>query len=363
MGTTSNDEAARIRVLVEYDTRHGLYVDLAANVHKLLEQLLAQRGLVAHSITSRCKGRESLERKLKKPNRSYAALDDITDITAIRITTYFAEDVDAAAEVVASEFIVDESASIDKRAYDDPDRFGYQSLHYVVTISETRSQLAEWARFDGIRFEIQVRTILQHAWAEIEHDLGYKSPRSIPVHVRRRFSRVAGLLELADSEFSEIRRTLDAYSASVSHEIEVDPSAVSINSLSLTALVDSDSAVASIDSEVAKIHGATVDKTGDGYVSYLLAPIEFLGINSIEELEARAREHKELAVKISSYWLNDQNFGTGYAFSKGIGIYYLALAMLWSERDVEKIRGFFSSIVKEPASNNEMTEKLLAFVP
>ena len=58
------------------------------------------------------------------------------------------------------------------------------------------------------RFEIQLRTALQHAWAEVEHDLGYKVDDAVPEAIRRRFSRVAGLLEIADQEFVSIRRQL-----------------------------------------------------------------------------------------------------------------------------------------------------------
>src|SRR5262249_19774054 len=53
--------------------------------------------------------------------------------------------------------------------------------------------------------EIQVRTVLQHAWAEIQHDIQYKSVTTIPVAIRRRFMALAGLLEIADREFQAIQ--------------------------------------------------------------------------------------------------------------------------------------------------------------
>ena len=65
--------------------------------------------------------------------------------------------------------------------------------------------LPEYARYDGLKAEIQVRTILQHAWAEIEHDIQYKSVEVIPTPIRRRFMALAGLLEIADREFQTIQ--------------------------------------------------------------------------------------------------------------------------------------------------------------
>lgn len=84
----------------------------------------------------------------------------------------------------------------------EPDRFGYCSVHYVVEMSQKRLNLYEHQAYEGLKCEIQIRSVLQHAWAEIEHDLGYKSEIAIPKRIRRNFSRLAGLLEIADKEIS-----------------------------------------------------------------------------------------------------------------------------------------------------------------
>ena len=78
-------------------------------------------------------------------------------------------------------------------------RWGYASRHLLVGV-EGEQQPAS----------IQVRTVLQHAWAEFEHDIRYKG--SIPAEhapdLDRRFTLAAGLLELADREFTAIRERL-----------------------------------------------------------------------------------------------------------------------------------------------------------
>jgi len=84
-------------------------------------------------------------------------------------------------------FKLDPTHSMDKRLSSDPAIFGYASVHFVVEFRPDMLKLSEYALFDKMKCEIQVRTILQHAWAEIEHDIVYKSQRDIHSRVRRRF--------------------------------------------------------------------------------------------------------------------------------------------------------------------------------
>jgi hypothetical protein len=85
------------------------------------------------------------------------------------------------------------------------ERLGYQSVHYLVRLGSNRKRLPEYRRFDGLVAEVQVRTVMQHAWAEIEHDIRYKSKSAIPLAISRRFMTLAGLLEIADREFQAIQ--------------------------------------------------------------------------------------------------------------------------------------------------------------
>jgi putative GTP pyrophosphokinase len=80
-----------------------------------------------------------------------------------------------------------------------------RAIHYLVKINPDRTRLAEYESFSNAIVEIQVRTILQHAWAEIEHDIQYKSATTIPSEIRRRFMSLAGMLEIADREFQTIQ--------------------------------------------------------------------------------------------------------------------------------------------------------------
>lgn len=179
--------------------------EFAPRVSDLLRQLLAERGIRVHTVEARVKERSSLARKVKEHEPPYASLRDVTDVLGARIITYFPDDVDIVGRLIEEEFAVDHANSNDPRASIDPRHFGYSSLHRVVALSPAREALPEWAPLAGWRFEIQIRTILQHAWAEIEHDRGFHTESDVPAHVRRRWSRVAALLETADLEFATLR--------------------------------------------------------------------------------------------------------------------------------------------------------------
>lgn len=192
-------------ILRAFDLRVRELDDLRWRVRDLLRQLLVDRGIRVHSVEARVKERSSLARKAEKHEPPYVSLREITDILGARIITHFSDDVDVVGRLIEEEFAVDHVHSRDPRASIDASHFGYLSLHYVVALSPAREALPEWAPLAGWQFEIQIRTILQHAWAEIEHDRGFHTASDVPADVRRRWSRVAALLELADSEFVELR--------------------------------------------------------------------------------------------------------------------------------------------------------------
>ena len=81
---------------------------------------------------------------------------------------------------------------------------GYESYHFVVDLGESRVALTEYSAYKGKVVEIQVRTILQHAWAEIEHDIQYKSVDELPAEIGQRFMELAGIIAISDREFQAI---------------------------------------------------------------------------------------------------------------------------------------------------------------
>ena len=187
-------------ILEEYREALPELERLEATVAELLRNTLDDSGLVVTAVTTRIKTEQSLAGKLERKGHKYNSLEDITDLVGARVITFYTDDVDRIASIAEKLFEIDWTNSVDKRKLHQLDSFGYNSLHYIC-------------RLPGYhyRFELQLRTTLQHAWASINHDSGYKSDIDIPGEYKRRINRLAGLLELADDEFSRIRAELTDY--------------------------------------------------------------------------------------------------------------------------------------------------------
>lgn len=250
--------------------------ELVAEVEALLA---SDPALKVHSVAWRPKSRESLVRKLARPDRSYTDLWMLTDLVGVRVITYFADAVDRVGELVEAKLPVDFEHSTDKRRRE-TNEFGYRSLHYVCRLGGALPAHA--------RFEIQVRTVLEHAWAEIEHDLGYKAIEEIPLAARRRLSRLAGLLELADQEFGAIRSELESYARALPERIEAPGSSVPLDGVSLAALLDH-AEVHALDAAIAAALGKDL---GDEpfYPDYLLRMLIASGVRTTEDARRGARD-------------------------------------------------------------------------
>ena len=177
-------------------TLQKMQEDVMERLHKALEH----NKLAVTTVESRVKTEQSLAGKLALKGAKYTTLSDITDLVGARIVTYYTDDVDRIAALAEQLFEIDWNNSVDKRRLHQLDSFGYNSLHYICRIPG----------YD-FRFELQLRTTLQHAWAAINHDTGYKSGVEIPREYMRRMNRLAGMLEMADDEFSRIRLEINDY--------------------------------------------------------------------------------------------------------------------------------------------------------
>lgn len=354
----SVNQDKRAQLLVDYEKSSGVYSDFSKTVADLLGKLIGSFGVQVHTITHRAKEIGSLEGKISRPDKAYESLNQITDLAGLRITTYFAEDVDRIAEVIEREFIIDRIASVDKRKYDDPDRFGYSSLHYVVELTPSRTQLYEYSIYRGLKCEIQLRSILQHAWAEIEHDLGYKSAAGVPKEIKRRFARVASLLELADEEFAYIRVALKKYEATVSLKISEAPKTVGLDLASFRALYDFKSHVENLDHVVARAGNVRLKITDMISADSLVKRLQFFGIKNIDQLERTAQHESDAVAGFVKYWMT-ANIGV---VRRGIGVMYLLYVLAAKSRNKNLIGKYLGeNQIGTDEDRGDLVEKIFNF--
>ena len=187
--------------VASYAAERYRYEGFAHALNALFRQLCAQRGVEPLDIEYRAKDPASLREKLQR-RPGYESLDDVADLCGVRVITYYTSDADKGESMIMEEFDVEERV---QHGAEQPEAFGYASTHLVIRLRKPRVDLPEWSGYQGLRAEVQVRTVLQHAWAAISHKLEYKSEAAVPAPTRRKLYRVAALLESGDELFDSFR--------------------------------------------------------------------------------------------------------------------------------------------------------------
>ena len=230
--------------LVErYSGERSTYELFSRSLADLLSALVSDVGLETLPIEWRAKEVRSLAEKISRSDKQgkYSQITDVTDLAGARIITYLTADRERVIALIKEHFVVDEVNSVDKDLDLDPDRFGYQSTHLIVSYKDDRLILPEFRRYSGLKAEIQVRTVLQHTWAALDWKLRYKSRNDAPRELRRRLFRISALLEAADDEFSYLNNRLAIIRSDYVTEIAEGNLDIDLNVDSISALLKSDS--------------------------------------------------------------------------------------------------------------------------
>lgn len=212
--------------VAEYRRSRPKYNDFCKEIKRVLEKSFEEKRVRNHSIDARAKSIESFEGKLAKKKddgspKYTEPFQQITDLAGVRVIAYTLDEVEEISTFVDDNFIIMEKRDVGEERIEKGE-FGYQSIHYLVKMTEERLALPDYKAFQGLICEIQIRTVLQHAWAEMEHDIQYKGSQNIPASVKRKFLSLAGLLEIADREFSSIQREDESLKRDVLSDLQKD---------------------------------------------------------------------------------------------------------------------------------------------
>jgi len=332
-------------LLAAYHKQLPQLEQLAEQASDLLQKALSEQGIQLNTFESRVKTESSLTGKLEKKGYKYNTLFDVTDIVGIRVVTYYTDDVDKVAVIAKNIFDIDWKNSVDKRKHQ-LNAFGYLSLHYICYLKE--------GPLRNIPFEIQMRTALQHVWSAIEHDIGYKGAVKLPPEFVRQFSRLAGMLEMADDEFSRLRTTMTEYRRQVQSLVKSGHfSEVSLSSDSFQQFLDL-RPFDRLNQRIAAVNQAEIFPAPMMQFLPILESFRFTNLGDVQQFVVENSEDafqmavSQLAITdldILSESIGLQNLCLVYAIKQGSGLY--------------GIKAIYDAINGEQDSNTVLAENIL----
>ncbi len=288
-------------ILRQFSEQKQRLMDFQDDLEDIIPTLLSANGIEVANISFRIKNEDSLRKKIQF-KRKYQQLTDVTDLIGCRIVTLFELDMERVLEVLTREFEMIELVDKRKKSLEGYIDFGYNSIHVILRFSDARCQLVEYQRYRDIKFEVQIRTALQHAWGEIEHGLGYKSNFEIPLSIRRKLTRIAATLELIDEEFEVIRQEVAQYNQSIDRIEKVLKT--DINKNTLIQYFETSSRTREFSSHAKSQYGLEVSRD-DAFISRLkiVQRLQFLGFRYIHELDAFIEENQEGLKALAEKWI------------------------------------------------------------
>ena len=309
---------------------------------------LEEQGIYVTAIEHRVKAEKSLMGKVALKGAKYHTIQDITDLVGIRIITFYSDDVDKVAAIAKQLFDIDWKESVDKRKLHQINSFGYNSLHYICTLRTDDEQLK------GIRFELQMRTALQHVWSTIEHDTGYKGDVKILDEHRRQFGRLAGMLELVDDEFSRLRNEITEYRRNVSSLVQSGKlDDVALTTDSFKTYLDR-KPLDKLNQRIANVNQAEIYPAS---LMVFLPLLESFGLETLRDVQRFIDENSEDAYQlaISQIAITDLDI-----LAENVGLQNLCLVYVLKQgRGREGLKFVFDTLNGEQESNNLLVDMIM----
>lgn len=204
-------------IIQTYFSQYPLYLRLGENVKEAIENFLIKQGIEIVSVSYRIKKLEQLLQKIKR-KKYKDPFEQMNDICGVRVICYFKEDIKKIERIIKKEFeIIEKNEKVNNLPLH---KFGYRSNHFVIKIKKDWTKTPNYRGLENFKIELQIRTVLMHAWAEIEHKLSYKRTEHIPKNIRRKFFRISAILEDADEQFQEISDEINKSKKRILSEIK-----------------------------------------------------------------------------------------------------------------------------------------------
>lgn len=273
-------------------------VDAAClSIVKELESLFSTEDIrLAVEIQRRTKTLESILDKIdSKIVKVHTSIKEIQDIAWLRIIVLEKTDLEKVVSLLEQRFEIDKHYNTQQKLKED--QFWYASIHLVVKLKNSWLEVPSFKHCKGLLFEIQVRTLAQHSWAEMSKRLQYKREKDAPPALRRSVHRMAALLELIDEEFHRLVLSQSEYVESLTENSQE----LLLNTDTLKFILDEKFPV--------------WNKKGDENYAELLEEINKIGIERTTQLikiiEAHLDQVLDTEKKIINQYLQNPDFAKG----------------------------------------------------
>jgi putative GTP pyrophosphokinase len=330
-----------------YQSLRPLYESYALKLELLLRDILQACDIKYQIVESRAKDVNSFAEKTFRPGKLYSdPLKDITDLCGCRIIVYYQDDVARVAEAIKAEFRIAEENLSRQPQLLEVDRFGYISAHYIVSIGATRVDLTEWKPYADLVAEIQVRTVIQHAWSAVSHALQYKQEAAIPSKLQRRLYRIAGLFELADEEFVGLRNERESVRLQARLDLEKGNDSVPLTAVAIVEFLAAWDGANNL-AHAAQEMGFTVrDDSSETqrFVSHIYDAAVLAGISNLRELQSALEQADVSYLKRLQKFNNNKEWGVSRAFLVLLMLIYNARERI--SADFLMARGFDEEIAR-----------------
>ena len=340
-------------ILEEYREKMPVFEKLKDFVCDFLKKKVAENNIYVTAVEARIKAEASLAEKLERKNGKYKSLMDLTDILGARVIVFYNDDVDKIAAFVESFFVVDWKNSVDKRKMHELNSFGYNSLHFICSIPKSLYEDPECPEINEIRFEIQMRTALQHVWAVLDHDTGYKSGFEIPQEYLRNLNRLAGMLELVDEQFCKIRTDINNYRfhvQSLVHSGRFDEVALNGDSFgNYLKLKPFDK----LNQRIAAINQAEIHESS---MMPFLQTLKFLRFKTLADVDKLVKENSEDAYQLAAFQLANTDLDI---INSSLGVISLLVVYILKKGGgVAGIRTMLDDLYGESAGHESWAKRL-----
>jgi ppGpp synthetase/RelA/SpoT-type nucleotidyltranferase len=172
------------------------------------------------------------EKAVRKKATRLDPVNQFTDLCGGRIIGRTRSEVDVLSRFVVDHFAIDWENSVDASQRLRPTEFGYRSVHYIVSLRpdvDYGVDIPDDVR--GLKAEVQLRTVAEHAYSDFGHDLTYKGAFPLPLAWERELAGAAATLEEVDGIFSRIEEGLRAYATSYGRHLGEQESRAEIDRL------------------------------------------------------------------------------------------------------------------------------------